>query len=65
MKGLIIALAISVIAAPALAQSTHSEPVFRNFSDLKWEKTNPELGDNNSQEIAILHVNPITVPRQL
>ena len=57
MKSTIIALAVSVVALPALAQSTHPEPVFKNFNDLKWEKTNPELGDN-SQEISILHVNP-------
>ena len=28
--------------------------VFLNFKDLKWEKTNPELGDR-SPEISILH----------
>ena len=38
--------------------------MFKNFNDLKWEKTNPELGDN-SQEIAILHVNPITKATEL
>ena len=55
---------LSVVALPALAQSTHSDPVFKNFNDLKWEKTNPELGDN-SQEIAILHVNPTTKATEL
>jgi quercetin dioxygenase-like cupin family protein len=64
MKSTIIALAVSVVALPALAQSTHLEPVFKNFNDLKWEKTNPELGDN-SQEIAILHVNPTTKATEL
>ena len=64
MKSTIIALAVSLIALPALAQSTPPEPVFKNFNDLKWEKTNPELGDN-SQEIAILHVNPTTKATEL
>ena len=64
MKSTIIALAVSVVALPALAQSTNPEPVFKNFNDLKWEKTNPELGDN-SQEVAILHVNPITKATEL
>jgi quercetin dioxygenase-like cupin family protein len=64
MKSTIIALAVSVVALPALAQSTHPDPVFKNFNDLKWEKTNPELGDN-SQEIAILHVNPTTKATEL
>jgi hypothetical protein len=64
MKSTIIAFAVSVVALPALAQSTHSDPVFKNFNDLKWEKTNPELGDN-SQEIAILHVNPTTKATEL
>jgi quercetin dioxygenase-like cupin family protein len=64
MKITTIALAASVVALPALAQSTHTEPVFKNFNDLKWEKTNPELGDN-SQEVAILHVNPTTKATEL
>jgi len=59
-----IALAMSVIALPAIAQSTHPNPEFKNFNDLKWEKTNPELGDN-SQEAAILHVDPTTKATQL
>ena len=64
MKSTIIALAVSLVALPALGQSAPPEPVFKNFNDLKWEKTNPELGDN-SQEIAILHVNPTTKATEL
>jgi hypothetical protein len=41
MKSTIIALAMSVVALPALAQSTRPDPVFKNFNDLKWEKTTP------------------------
>jgi quercetin dioxygenase-like cupin family protein len=64
MKSTMIALVVSVIALPAIAQSTHSDPEFKSFNDLKWEKTNPELG-NNSQEAAILHVDPTTKATQL
>jgi quercetin dioxygenase-like cupin family protein len=46
------------------APATHAAPVFRPFEGLKWEKTNPELGDN-SQEAAILHVNPATKATEL
>jgi quercetin dioxygenase-like cupin family protein len=59
-----ITLAISVLALPALAQSTHFEPAFKNFKDLTWERTNPELGDR-SQEVSILHVNPVTKATEL
>ena len=64
MKSTMIALAISVMALPAIAQSTHSDPEFKKFNELKWEKTNPERGDN-SQEVATLHVDPITKATQL
>jgi anti-sigma factor ChrR (cupin superfamily) len=33
--------------------------VYQEFKDLKWEKTNPELGAR-SPEVAILHVDPNT-----
>jgi mannose-6-phosphate isomerase-like protein (cupin superfamily) len=39
-------------------------PMFVKFKDAKWEKINPELGDN-SPEIAILHVDPKTKATQL
>jgi mannose-6-phosphate isomerase-like protein (cupin superfamily) len=39
-------------------------PMFVKFKDVKWEKINPELGDN-SPEIAILHVDPKTQATQL
>ena len=64
MKRTTIALAISVVALPAIAQSTHSDPEFKKFNELKWEKTNPERGDS-SQEVATLHVDPITKSTQL
>ncbi|HXR00062.1 MAG TPA: cupin domain-containing protein [Pseudomonas sp.] len=64
MKITTITLAISVLALPALAQSSHLEPAFKDFNDLKWERTNPELGDG-SPEISILHVNPITKATEL
>jgi Domain of unknown function (DUF4437) len=55
-------LAIAVFVSPALAQNLPAHDptvhaVYEKFSDLKWEKTNPEMGAN-SPEIAILHVNP-------
>jgi quercetin dioxygenase-like cupin family protein len=55
---------LPLIAFPAVAQTTHSDPVFKNFTDLKWEKTNPELGDN-SPVVAILHENPTTKATEL
>jgi quercetin dioxygenase-like cupin family protein len=51
-------------SAQTTAAPAQSEPVFRPFEGLKWEKTNPELGDA-SQEAAILHVNPITKATEL
>jgi quercetin dioxygenase-like cupin family protein len=40
---------------PSHDASAH--PVFRNFSELKWDKTNPELG-NNSPEVSVVHESP-------
>jgi hypothetical protein len=64
MNGCLKALLMSVVAFPplALAQNmpsheTSAQSVFLNFKDLKWQKTNPELG-NNSPEISILHESP-------
>jgi anti-sigma factor ChrR (cupin superfamily) len=51
--------------SPGLAQNpstTHENsnlPVFQTFQTLKWEKTNPELG-NSSPEVAILHIDQNT-----
>ena len=62
MKSWRHALLISAIAFPSsvLAQTPSHDastgPVFLNFKDLKWEKTNPELGDR-SPEVSILHEN--------
>jgi quercetin dioxygenase-like cupin family protein len=63
MKSLLSTLLISAVALPisALAQPpSHyagAAPMFMNFKDIKWEKTNPELGDK-SPEISVLHQNP-------
>jgi quercetin dioxygenase-like cupin family protein len=64
MKIITITLAVSALALPALAQASHFEPAFKVFNDLKWDRTNPELGDG-SQEVAILHVNPTTKATEL
>jgi hypothetical protein len=64
MKIITITLAVSALALPALAQASHFEPAFKDFNDLKWDRTNPELGDA-SQQVAILHVNPTTKATEL
>ena len=69
MKSIYVALAMTAMISPAFAQSApvHDPsvaPVIRNFSNLTWERTNPELG-NNSPEVAILHVNPNTKATEL
>jgi quercetin dioxygenase-like cupin family protein len=57
------ALLIGAVAFPisVLAQTPSHDAgtgaMFVNFKDLKWEKTNPELGDK-SPEISILHESP-------
>jgi quercetin dioxygenase-like cupin family protein len=67
MKRLLSAILLSTVVSPALAQnapaaSAHAQ--YQKYQDLKWEKTNPELG-SNSPEIAILHVNPVTQATEL
>ena len=60
MKSWLHTLLISAVAFPpsVLAQTpphdASGRAVFLNFKDLKWEKTNPELGDR-SPEVSILH----------
>src|SRR3984885_4179492 len=60
MKNLLQALLMSAVAFPlsVLAQTPSHDAAaraaFLNLKDLKWEKTNPELGDR-SPEISILH----------
>jgi hypothetical protein len=62
MKSWLHTLLISAVAFPpsVLAQmpphDASGRAVFLNFKDLKWEKTNPELGDR-SPEVSILHEN--------
>ena len=43
---------------------TANAPLFRNLSDLKWEKILPDLGEN-SPEACFLHVDPKTHATQL
>jgi quercetin dioxygenase-like cupin family protein len=56
-------LLISALAlpTPVLAQMPSHDAaaatVFLNFKDLKWAKTNPEMGDR-SPEVSILHESP-------
>jgi hypothetical protein len=63
MKNWLYALLIGAAAFPpsVLAQTpshdASARAAFLNFNDLKWEKTNPELGDK-SPEISILHESP-------
>ncbi|MBV8616165.1 MAG: cupin domain-containing protein [Acetobacteraceae bacterium] len=65
MKGWLKVLMISAIAfAPAAVRAQNMPPhgasaqaVFLKLQDLKWQKTNPELG-SNSPEISILHESP-------
>ena len=69
MKRLLIAILLSTVVSPALAQNAASNDAnahaqYQKYQDLKWEKTNPELG-SNSPEIAILHVKPATQATEL
>jgi mannose-6-phosphate isomerase-like protein (cupin superfamily) len=49
---------------PVSIPQTANAPLFRNLSDLKWEKILPDLGEN-SPEICFLHVDPTTHATQL
>jgi quercetin dioxygenase-like cupin family protein len=65
MKKLLGPVAISAIlccslAYKASAQDTLPHPVFQKFSDLKWEKT-----PDGVQDVAILHVNPVSKAMEL
>jgi hypothetical protein len=70
MKGLLGAIVISAVVSPALAQNAPPHDAsgqvffYKKFQDLKWDKTNPEMG-SNSPEITILHVNPDTKETEL
>src|SRR5438132_14136604 len=44
--------------------ATSDGPIFKNLSDLKWDKIIPELGEN-SPEICFLRVDPKTHPTSL
>ena len=61
-----IAVAIQLMlstSVPSFAQSS-DQVLFQKFSDIKWNKDHPELGDK-SPEIAFLHVDPQTKATQL
>jgi hypothetical protein len=69
MKSIYGALAIVALVSPGLAQNAPAHDpsihaVYEKFSDLKWEKTNPEMGAN-SPEITFLHINPKTQATEL
>jgi quercetin dioxygenase-like cupin family protein len=64
MKSWLGAIAITMLALPALAQNAPSSDasvhaMFQKSQDLKWEKISPEMG-SKSAEIVVLHVNPTT-----
>jgi len=48
------------VTQPGVAQQTPSHAVFTKFPDLKWEKT-----PDGMQDIAILHVNPVSKATEL
>jgi len=52
MKRLLIAILLSTVVSPALAQSAASNDAsahaqYQKYQHLKWEKTNPELGSKS------------------
>ena len=66
MRRIFIAFVIvtACVAAVAAQKHTHSTALFIPFSEVKWEKMEPELGDR-SAEIAFLRIDPITKATQL
>jgi quercetin dioxygenase-like cupin family protein len=61
MKTLAISAILGcLLAQQAAAQQAPSHATFQKFSDLKWEKT-----PDGQQEIAILHVNPVSKATEL
>jgi mannose-6-phosphate isomerase-like protein (cupin superfamily) len=44
--------------------SRHANAIYRKSQDIKWDRIIPELGEN-SPEIVILHVDPITQATKL
>ena len=50
-------------SSPA-SEASADAPVFKNLSDLKWEKILPDLGESSPQ-ICFLHVDPKTKATQL
>src|SRR5450755_635255 len=45
-------------------EATANAPIFTNYSDIKWNRILPDLGEN-SPEICILHVDPRTQATKL
>ena len=58
------ATAAATTASPVAGEASADAPVFKNLSDLKWEKILPDLGES-SPEICFLHVDPKTKATQL
>ena len=61
-----IALALQLMLPPGVAAFAQSsdQVLLQKFSDIKWNRIVPELGDK-SPEIAFLHVDPQTKATQL
>ena len=67
--GAIVLSTVVTVVSPVLPQNApshdpSSHAMFQKFQDLKWDKTNPEMG-SNSPEITIVHVNPATQATEL
>jgi mannose-6-phosphate isomerase-like protein (cupin superfamily) len=59
-----LALAVATLTqinaqSPEPAATAADVPIFKNLSDLKWNKILPDLGEN-SPEICFLHIDPKT-----
>ena len=55
----IVALTQTRAQSPEPATSAGDVPIFKNLSDLKWDKIIPDLGES-SPEICSLHIDPKT-----
>lgn len=54
----------ATMASPAASEATADATIFKNVSDLKWDKILPDLGES-SPEICFLHIDPTTKATQL
>jgi mannose-6-phosphate isomerase-like protein (cupin superfamily) len=67
MLHLVIILAVLALAPNGRPQTEPPPagiPVFKKVEDIKWDKILPDLGEN-SPEISVLHVDPITKATKL